>query len=194
MAIASPRAATSRTGMKVDLWAARMVGAAGRAARCTLLDLSKGMLGANGIVVAAGLFDRGAALTAKTLKTGGVAIAFVGDGGSSNCKVGLTLQSMNLAKAGPSFEDNEDAELPRRLVGSRRSGRALRPMHHRGGSDGHDLRRLGGRAPGGGPAPGESERDPRQARPLLLVIRRADAMTYRQVGQIDKYLKARRTA
>jgi pyruvate dehydrogenase E1 component alpha subunit len=37
----------------------------------------------------------GAALTAKTLKTGGVAIAFVGDGGSNQ---GTTFESYNMAK------------------------------------------------------------------------------------------------
>jgi pyruvate dehydrogenase E1 component alpha subunit len=37
----------------------------------------------------------GAALTAKTLRTGGVAIAFVGDGGSNQ---GTTFESYNLAK------------------------------------------------------------------------------------------------
>jgi pyruvate dehydrogenase E1 component alpha subunit len=59
-----------------------------------IADLSKGMLGANGIVGGGPPLICGAALTAKTLKTGGVAVAFVGDGGSNQ---GTTLESYNLA-------------------------------------------------------------------------------------------------
>jgi len=53
------------------------------------------MMGANGIVGGGPPLICGAALTAKTLKTGGVAIAFVGDGASNQ---GTTLESFNLAK------------------------------------------------------------------------------------------------
>ena len=60
-----------------------------------IADLEKGMMGANGIVGGGPPLICGAALTAKTLKTGGVAIAFVGDGGSNQ---GTTLESYNLAK------------------------------------------------------------------------------------------------
>ena len=60
-----------------------------------IADLSKGMLGANGIVGAGGPLVCGAALTAKVLKTGGVAICFVGDGGSNQ---GTIFESYNLAK------------------------------------------------------------------------------------------------
>jgi pyruvate dehydrogenase E1 component alpha subunit len=59
-----------------------------------IADLSKGMMGANGIVGGGPPLVCGAALTAKTLKTGGVAVAFVGDGGSNQ---GTTLESYNLA-------------------------------------------------------------------------------------------------
>ena len=59
-----------------------------------IADLSKGMMGANGIVGGGPPLVCGAALTAKTLKTGGVAIAFVGDGASNQ---GTTLESYNLA-------------------------------------------------------------------------------------------------
>jgi pyruvate dehydrogenase E1 component alpha subunit len=52
------------------------------------------MLGANGIVGGGPPLVCGAALTAKTLKTGGVAIAFYGDGASNQ---GTTLESLNLA-------------------------------------------------------------------------------------------------
>jgi pyruvate dehydrogenase E1 component alpha subunit len=59
-----------------------------------IADLDKGMLGANGIVGGGPPLVCGAALAAKTLKTGGVAIAFVGDGGSNQ---GTTFEAMNLA-------------------------------------------------------------------------------------------------
>ncbi len=67
----------------------------GKGGSMHIADLSKGMLGANGIVGAGAPLICGAALTAKTLKTGGVAICFVGDGGSNQ---GTTLESYNLAK------------------------------------------------------------------------------------------------
>jgi TPP-dependent pyruvate/acetoin dehydrogenase alpha subunit len=59
-----------------------------------IADLSKGMLGANGIVGGGPPLVCGAALTAKTLKTGGVALGFIGDGASSQ---GTTHESFNLA-------------------------------------------------------------------------------------------------
>ena len=68
---------------------------AGKGGSMHIADLSKGMMGANGIVGGGPPLICGAALTAKTLKTGGVAVAFVGDGGSNQ---GTTLESYNLAK------------------------------------------------------------------------------------------------
>jgi TPP-dependent pyruvate/acetoin dehydrogenase alpha subunit len=84
----------------------------GKGGSMHIADLSKGMLGANGIVGGGPPLICGAALSAKTLKTGGIAIAFVGDGGSNQ---GTTLESMNLAKVWnlPAifvFEDNGYAE------------------------------------------------------------------------------------
>lgn len=67
----------------------------GKGGSMHIADLSKGMMGANGIVGGGPPLICGAALSAKTLKTGGVAIAFVGDGGSNQ---GTTLESYNLAK------------------------------------------------------------------------------------------------
>lgn len=66
----------------------------GKGGSMHIADLSKGMMGANGIVGGGPPLVCGAALAAKTLKTGGVAIAFVGDGGSNQ---GTTFESMNLA-------------------------------------------------------------------------------------------------
>ncbi len=84
----------------------------GKGGSMHIADLSKGMMGANGIVGGGPPLICGAALSAKTLKTGGVAIAFVGDGGSNQ---GTTAESMNLAKVWdlPAifvFEDNGYAE------------------------------------------------------------------------------------
>jgi pyruvate dehydrogenase E1 component alpha subunit len=67
----------------------------GKGGSMHIADLEKGMMGANGIVGGGPPLICGAALTAKTLGTGGVAIAFVGDGGSNQ---GTTLESYNLAK------------------------------------------------------------------------------------------------
>ena len=67
----------------------------GKGGSMHIADLSKGMMGANGIVGGGPPLACGAALSAKTLKTGGIAITFVGDGGSNQ---GTTFESYNLAK------------------------------------------------------------------------------------------------
>ncbi len=67
----------------------------GKGGSMHIADIEKGMLGANGIVGAGPPLICGAALTAKYKKTGGVAVAFFGDGGSNQ---GTTLESYNLAK------------------------------------------------------------------------------------------------
>ncbi len=67
---------------------------AGKGGSMHIADLDKGMMGANGIVGGGPPLICGAGLAAKTLGTGGVAIAFVGDGGSNQ---GTTFESLNLA-------------------------------------------------------------------------------------------------
>ena len=67
----------------------------GKGGSMHIADLTQGMLGANGIVGGGPPLICGAALTAKTLNTGGVAVAFVGDGGSNQ---GTTLEAYNLAR------------------------------------------------------------------------------------------------
>jgi pyruvate dehydrogenase E1 component alpha subunit len=67
----------------------------GKGGSMHIADLSKGMLGANGIVGGGPPLICGAALTAKTLKTGGVAVCFMGDGAFNQ---GTTAEAMNLAK------------------------------------------------------------------------------------------------
>ena len=82
-------------GMMKEIFGRRGGLCGGKGGSMHIADLSKGMLGANGIVGGGPPLICGAALTAKYLKTGGIAVAFVGDGGSNQ---GTTLESYNLAK------------------------------------------------------------------------------------------------
>jgi pyruvate dehydrogenase E1 component alpha subunit len=66
----------------------------GKGGSMHIADLSVGMLGANGIVGGGPPLVVGAALTAKTLGTDGVAVSFTGDGGSNQ---GLTFEALNMA-------------------------------------------------------------------------------------------------
>ena len=100
----------------------------GKGGSMHIADLSKGMLGANGIVGAGAPLACGAALTAKTLRTGGVSVCYYGDGASNQ---GAVLESYNLAKIWnlPMVfvaEDNGYAESTASSwsVGGSQSGRA----------------------------------------------------------------------
>jgi len=66
----------------------------GKGGSMHIADMNKGMLGANAIVGAAPPIAVGAALTAKTLKNRGVAMAFIGDGASNQ---GTVFESLNMA-------------------------------------------------------------------------------------------------
>ncbi len=66
----------------------------GKGGSMHIADLSVGMLGANGIVGGGPPLVCGAALTAKTLGTGAVAVCFSGDGAVNQ---GTTAESLNLA-------------------------------------------------------------------------------------------------
>ena len=66
----------------------------GKGGSMHVADLGVGMLGANGIVGAGIGLATGAALTAKTNHSGGVAVAFFGDGGANE---GILLEALNLA-------------------------------------------------------------------------------------------------
>lgn len=66
----------------------------GKGGSMHVADLSHGMLGANGIVGAGIGLATGAALTAKRLNAGNIAIAFFGDGGANE---GILFEAMNLA-------------------------------------------------------------------------------------------------
>ena len=82
-------------GMMLEVFGRKAGLCGGKGGSMHIADLSKGMMGANGIVGGGPPLICGAALTAKTLKTGGVAVAFVGDGASNQ---GTTFESYNLAK------------------------------------------------------------------------------------------------
>ena len=81
-------------GMMKEIYGRRDGLCGGKGGSMHIADISKGMLGANGIVGGGPPLICGAALTAKVLKTGGVAVAFLGDGASNQ---GTTLESYNLA-------------------------------------------------------------------------------------------------
>jgi pyruvate dehydrogenase E1 component alpha subunit len=66
----------------------------GKGGSMHIADVDKGMLGANGIVGGGLPLAAGAALTAKTLGTGGVAVCFFGDGASNQ---GTFHEAINLA-------------------------------------------------------------------------------------------------
>ena len=81
-------------GMMAELFGKRDGLCGGKGGSMHIADLDQGMLGANGIVGGGPPLVVGAALTAKTLKTGNVAISLTGDGGSNQ---GTTFEAMNLA-------------------------------------------------------------------------------------------------
>jgi pyruvate dehydrogenase E1 component alpha subunit len=81
-------------GMMAELFGRRTGTCKGKGGSMHIADLDKGMLGANGIVGAGIPLATGAALTAKLKRTGGVAIAFFGDGASNQ---GAFHESLNLA-------------------------------------------------------------------------------------------------
>ncbi|HEX6441705.1 MAG TPA: thiamine pyrophosphate-dependent dehydrogenase E1 component subunit alpha [Stellaceae bacterium] len=82
------------TGMMHELFGREGGLCGGKGGSMHIADLDQGMLGANGIVGGGPPLVIGAALTAKTLGTGTVAISFTGDGGSNQ---GTTFEAMNMA-------------------------------------------------------------------------------------------------
>jgi acetoin:2,6-dichlorophenolindophenol oxidoreductase subunit alpha len=82
------------TAMMKELFAKQDGLCGGKGGSMHIADLDQGMLGANGIVGGGPPLVVGAALTAKTLNTGKVAVSFTGDGGSNQ---GTTFEAMNMA-------------------------------------------------------------------------------------------------
>ncbi len=167
----------------------------GKGGSMHIADLSKGMLGANGIVGGGPPLACGAALSAKTLGTGAVAVAFVGDGASNQ---GTTAESYNLAtvwKLPVIFvvEDNGYAEATASAwaVGGSQLGRAEGFGMPGREVDGHDFFAVY-------EAAGEAVARARAGDgPSLLHVKFAriyghfegDAMAYRGEGEVEKLRK-----
>src|SRR3954465_15505241 len=81
-------------GMMHELFAKQSGLCGGKGGSMHIADLDQGMLGANGIVGGGPPLVIGAALTAKTLGTGTVAVCFSGDGASNQ---GTTFEALNMA-------------------------------------------------------------------------------------------------
>ena len=81
-------------GMMAEIYGKKTGTCGGKGGSMHIADLDMGMMGANGIVGGGPPLICGAALAAKFKKQQGVAVAFVGDGGSNQ---GTTFESMNLA-------------------------------------------------------------------------------------------------
>ena len=99
-------------GMMLELFAKEGGLCRGKGGSMHIADFDRGMMGANSIVGAAVPLAVGAALAAKTLRTGTVAVPFCGDGGANQ---GGVLESLNLATVWKLpvvfvFEDNGYAE------------------------------------------------------------------------------------
>jgi len=81
-------------GMMAEIYGRATGSCRGKGGSMHIADLSKGMLGANGIVGGGPPLICGRALASKIKGDGGVAVAFFGDGASNQ---GTTLESLNLA-------------------------------------------------------------------------------------------------
>lgn len=81
-------------GMMLEIFGRQGGLCGGKGGSMHIADLAKGMLGANAIVGGNPPLVIGAALTAKTKRTGAVAVSFLGDGASNQ---GTTFEAMNMA-------------------------------------------------------------------------------------------------
>src|SRR5271165_1856800 len=179
-------------GMMSEIYGRKDGVCGGKGGSMHIADLSKGMLGANGIVGGGPPLICGAALAAKVLKTGGVAVAFYGDGASNQ---GTTLESLNLAtiwKLPAIFvcEDNGYAEATSSSysVGGSQAKRAEgfgMPCHVVDGFDFFAVHEAAGTA---------IERARNGDGPSMLHVKLAryyghfegDATTYRAPGEVDR--------
>ncbi|MBN6038008.1 thiamine pyrophosphate-dependent dehydrogenase E1 component subunit alpha [Amycolatopsis sp. 195334CR] len=80
--------------MMAEIYGRKTGSCHGKGGSMHIADLAKGMLGANGIVGGGPPLICGTALAAKQKRTGGVGVAFFGDGASNQ---GTTLEALNLA-------------------------------------------------------------------------------------------------
>jgi pyruvate dehydrogenase E1 component alpha subunit len=81
-------------GMMAEIYGRSTGSCRGKGGSMHIADLSKGMLGANGIVGGGPPLICGTALAAKLAGRGGIGVAFFGDGASNQ---GTTLEALNLA-------------------------------------------------------------------------------------------------
>jgi len=81
-------------GMMAELFGRATGVCKGKGGSMHIADIERGMLGANGIVGAGIPLATGAALTARIKRTGGVAVAFFGDGATNQ---GAFHESLNMA-------------------------------------------------------------------------------------------------
>ena len=81
-------------GMMLEIYGKADGLCGGKGGSMHIADMERGMLGANAIVGGSPPLAVGAALTAKTLKSGRVAVSFTGDGGSNQ---GTMFEAMNMA-------------------------------------------------------------------------------------------------
>jgi pyruvate dehydrogenase E1 component alpha subunit len=179
-------------GMMHEIFGKKAGLCGGKGGSMHIADLSKGMLGANGIVGAGAPLVCGAALSAKTLGTGGIGVCFYGDGASNQ---GAVLESYNLAKIWTLpmvfvAEDNGYAESTASSwsVGGSQIGRGEGfgiPSREVNGSDFFDVYEAAGEA---------VERARSGGGPSLLHVRlnrfyghfEGDAMTYRAPDEVAK--------
>ena len=82
-------------GMMAELFGRKTGLCKGKGGSMHIADMDRGMLGANGIVGAGIPLATGAALTAKVKRTGGVGVAFFGDGATNQ---GQFHESLNMAQ------------------------------------------------------------------------------------------------
>jgi TPP-dependent pyruvate/acetoin dehydrogenase alpha subunit len=80
--------------MMAEIYGRKTGSCHGKGGSLHIADLSKGMLGANGIVGGGPPLICGTALAAKQQNTGGVGVAFFGEGAGNQ---GTTLEALNLA-------------------------------------------------------------------------------------------------
>ena len=100
------------TGMMKELFGKKEGICGGKGGSMHIADLSKGMLGANGIVGVGPPIVRGAALTYKTKKTNNVSVGFFGDGASNQGSISESMNMASVLKLPAIFvcEDNGFAE------------------------------------------------------------------------------------
>ncbi len=100
------------TGMMKELFGKKEGICGGKGGSMHIADLSKGMLGANGIVGGGPPIVCGAALTYKTKKTNNVSVGFFGDGASNQGSISESMNMASVLKLPAIFvcEDNGFAE------------------------------------------------------------------------------------